>query len=298
MLDRAHRVDLAALVSRDVKLWRENGWFVGLCPFHKEKTGSFKIKDNRFHCFGCGAHGDAIDWTQRRQNLDFPDAVRCLAGMDTVPMLRLVSKQNVPAPSEASPEVTKARGIWRQAVCVRGTPVETYMRARGLSIIPGSIRAIDYYNWHFNVALPVMVVAIQGPTGHIIGVQLTALTPDGTCKAFGDRSRRTEGILAAGAARFAAAGETLGLAEGSEKAIAAMELSGIPTWASLGAGRMHNVLIPRSVKELHLFGDDDEAGRAAVARIAQRYKHVRVIVRFPPEGRGDWDEILLARHNK
>jgi hypothetical protein len=52
-----------------------------LCPFHKEKTPSMKIfKDNRYHCFSCGADGDSIDFLMKRDQVDFINAVKKLAG--------------------------------------------------------------------------------------------------------------------------------------------------------------------------------------------------------------------------
>ena len=54
----------------------------GLCPFHNEKTPSFYVVEDKgfFHCFGCGAHGDAIGFVMRADNLDFVEAVERLAG--------------------------------------------------------------------------------------------------------------------------------------------------------------------------------------------------------------------------
>lgn len=51
------------------------------CPFHGEKTGSCKVWQNRFHCFGCGKHGDAIDLSAQLWSVSFNDAVKGLAEM-------------------------------------------------------------------------------------------------------------------------------------------------------------------------------------------------------------------------
>src|SRR3981189_3620679 len=76
------RISLAALVGRRVKLARRGREYAGLCPFHNEKTPSFYVVDDKnfFHCFGCGAHGDAIGFVMRAENLDFIEAVERLAG--------------------------------------------------------------------------------------------------------------------------------------------------------------------------------------------------------------------------
>lgn len=50
----------------------------GLCPFHQEKTPSFNIKNNKFNCFGCGEHGDAIDFHMKINNVGFIQAVKAM----------------------------------------------------------------------------------------------------------------------------------------------------------------------------------------------------------------------------
>lgn len=75
------RTDLVALIGESVKLVRRGRSFVGLCPFHKEKTPSFHVSPERgmFHCFGCKESGSAIDFVMKTDGLKFPDAVRALA---------------------------------------------------------------------------------------------------------------------------------------------------------------------------------------------------------------------------
>ena len=76
------RISLSGIVARRIKLVRRGREFAGLCPFHHEKTPSFYVVDDKsfFHCFGCGAHGDAIGFVMRVDNLDFIEAVEKLAG--------------------------------------------------------------------------------------------------------------------------------------------------------------------------------------------------------------------------
>lgn len=74
-------MSLADLVGKRVRLTRKGREFGGLCPFHNEKTPSFYVVEDKgfFHCFGCGAHGDAIGWVMRSENLDFIEAIERLA---------------------------------------------------------------------------------------------------------------------------------------------------------------------------------------------------------------------------
>ena len=76
------RVPLAGAIGRRVQLKKRGREFVGLCPFHNEKTPSFTVNEEKgfFHCFGCGAHGDVIGLVMRVDNLSFPEVVERLAG--------------------------------------------------------------------------------------------------------------------------------------------------------------------------------------------------------------------------
>lgn len=73
--------DLLAVVGRSVALRRAGSRWVGLCPFHQEKTGSFHVNPETgfFKCFGCGAGGDVFDFVMRTEKLEFMEALRLLA---------------------------------------------------------------------------------------------------------------------------------------------------------------------------------------------------------------------------
>ena len=73
--------DLVELVSEHVALRRVGTRWVGLCPFHSEKTASFSVNSElgRYYCFGCGVNGDAISFLRETEHLDFPAAVETLA---------------------------------------------------------------------------------------------------------------------------------------------------------------------------------------------------------------------------
>ena len=75
------RTDINDVISTYVTLKRRGRTYVGLCPFHNEKTPSFTVYPDTqsFYCFGCGAGGDAIGFVKRIENLDYVDAVKSLA---------------------------------------------------------------------------------------------------------------------------------------------------------------------------------------------------------------------------
>src|SRR5713226_6051393 len=76
------RCSLADVVGRRVRLTKRGREYVGLCPFHNEKTPSFNVVEDKgfFHCFGCGAHGDVIGFLMQNGGLGFREAVEQLAG--------------------------------------------------------------------------------------------------------------------------------------------------------------------------------------------------------------------------
>lgn len=81
------RVTLSTLIGRTTRLQKAGREYKACCPFHNEKSPSFTVNDEKgfYHCFGCGAHGDAIRWMTDHQGLSFMDAVKELAaeaGMD------------------------------------------------------------------------------------------------------------------------------------------------------------------------------------------------------------------------
>jgi DNA primase len=82
------RIVLADLIGRRVKLKKRGREHEGLCPFHTEKTPSFTVSEDKgfYHCFGCGAHGDAIGFVMRGEGLSFPEAVEKLAGEAGLPV--------------------------------------------------------------------------------------------------------------------------------------------------------------------------------------------------------------------
>jgi DNA primase len=75
------RTHLSGLIAKSVKLQRAGKEWRACCPFHNEKSPSFYVNDDKgfYHCFGCGAHGDAIRWMTDQRGLPFMDAVKELA---------------------------------------------------------------------------------------------------------------------------------------------------------------------------------------------------------------------------
>ncbi|MEX1036592.1 MAG: DNA primase [Sneathiella sp.] len=83
MEELKNRVGLAELVGRRTKLTKKGREYSGLCPFHNEKTPSFTVNEEKgfYHCFGCGANGDLIEFVKQTEGVSFPEAVERLAAI-------------------------------------------------------------------------------------------------------------------------------------------------------------------------------------------------------------------------
>lgn len=96
------RIDLAEVVSSHIQLQRCGAAFKALCPFHEEKTPSFMISkgDKHYHCFGCGAHGDAIAFLMGHLKISFVEAIESLAERFQVTLEKIENSEDTKGPSK------------------------------------------------------------------------------------------------------------------------------------------------------------------------------------------------------
>ncbi len=132
-----NRVAIADLIGRRVRLQRRGREHVGLCPFHNEKTPSFTVSDDKgfFHCFGCGAHGDAVGFVMRSEGLSFPEAVEKLAGEAGLAIPASSPEERQRAQREATLHgVLEAAAAWFEAqlASAAGQAALAYLQGRGL----------------------------------------------------------------------------------------------------------------------------------------------------------------------
>src|SRR3954447_26107223 len=130
------RTPIASVIGRRVRLARSGRQWKGCCPFHGEKTPSFYVYDDHFHCFGCGAHGDVITFLMRAEGASFPEAVERLAAE---------AGMEVPKPTpQAAAREKRARDLYgvlaaaeaayrRRLFLPEGRQALDYLRRRGLS---------------------------------------------------------------------------------------------------------------------------------------------------------------------
>jgi len=93
-------VSLYDIINDEIKLKKSGLYYITKCPFHDEKTPSFKVKqkDNHFKCFGCGAYGDMIDFIVKLKSLSFQDAVRYIASQKNFELEETSNEVEKPQP--------------------------------------------------------------------------------------------------------------------------------------------------------------------------------------------------------
>ncbi|OYV63446.1 MAG: DNA primase [Parcubacteria group bacterium 21-58-10] len=130
------RLSIQDIIAPYVKLRRAGRSMVGLCPFHKEKTGSFHVSLERgtWHCFGCGLGGDGFSFIEKIEGVDFKGALKILAekaGVQITSIYGGKDREDVSKKERLHALMSRA-GEW-YAGNLSGSPAETYAKKRGLS---------------------------------------------------------------------------------------------------------------------------------------------------------------------
>jgi len=132
------RIDLAEVISSHIELHRAGASYKALCPFHEEKSPSFVISkgDKHYHCFGCGAHGDAIAFLMGHLKLSFVEAVESLAERFQVPLEKLTQGEEVKSSNKLllRQVLDKASRIYHYALLHSEEAVSAlhYLQERGM----------------------------------------------------------------------------------------------------------------------------------------------------------------------
>ena len=136
------RADVVEIVGRHVQLKKGGANFMGLCPFHGEKSPSFTVSPSKqfYHCFGCGAHGNAIGFLMEHAGMGFVEAVHDLAGQyglqvpedDASPAERARAAAQRERQSTLSGVLEKAGEAWRKHLKASARAID-YLKGRGLS---------------------------------------------------------------------------------------------------------------------------------------------------------------------
>jgi DNA primase len=149
------RLDILDIVSEHVELRKAGNTHKGLCPFHSEKTPSFTVNQQKqiFHCFGCGAGGDVIQFMIKIKDIEFPEALKILAEQAGVKLNEGNGKysglfeinadalcfyeENLARNGRALEYLTQKRGLTKESIerfhlgCTNGTSLGEHLKGKG-----------------------------------------------------------------------------------------------------------------------------------------------------------------------
>jgi DNA primase len=129
------RLPLVEIVARRVRLTRRGHEHLGLCPFHREKTPSFTVSEGKgfYHCFGCGQHGNAIDFVMATEGLEFAETITRLAELFGLPLPWRAGARG-PAPDRTLLAANEAAARWfaGRLGMAAGAEAAAYLARRGL----------------------------------------------------------------------------------------------------------------------------------------------------------------------
>ena len=277
---------------------RAGATWMARCPAHDDSSPSLAIST--------GSNGKVL--------------VRCHAGCDQRDVIAVLAERGLwdttgkrqsgiarkhrknlerePDP-DAKARTEAALAIWRASQDIAGSLVETYLRSRGITLLPlPSLRFHPALKHASGGIWPAMVaLVVHGETGEALAVHRSFLARDGQGKAPVDPPKMMLGPCRGGVVRLGEPGDVLLVGEGIETCLAAMQATGKPAWAALSTSGLRALDLPRAIAKVIVLADGDEPGEAAAQHCARRWQREGRNVRIarPPSGM-DFNDLLKARN--
>lgn len=307
--------ELSTILGRHTMLKaRGKRELVGLCPFHLESTPSFEVNDAKgtYHCYGCGAGGDAIRALMHLEGMRFRDAVLTLCGGE-LPTISDEDRAKRKADDERhlAERIAIARSICERMVGPVGTPAEVYARARGIiAPLPSDVGFVMTPRWRdrntgeVGPDHPAIAFVARDVCGEVVGVQCVFLADGGRRKYDRVRSdgrkakaKLSFGVIAGSAIRLDAPVEELVVVEGPEDGLTLMQEHGQAVWVAAGTAMLPKMKFPSQVRSVVVGADNDPAGLAAAEAAERAFirRGLRVQVIRPHAGAKDFNDQLLGR---
>ena len=295
---------LSGVVGRAIKLTKAGREWKGCCPFHQEKTPSFYVNDAQgfAHCFGCGWNGDVIRFVMEQIGCAFREAYTRLANADLpkwTPQERskAVAEDNLARLAKEA----DASKFWQAGRAAAGTPAETYLRARGITIaLPDCLRFAEIPSWRnketgeWGRNRPALVCGAVDGTGAVVGIQRIFFPNDDPARGKAD-CKLSLGTIKGSALRLEPAAETIVMCEGPEDGLSVMqEGPGLPVWVPFGTSMMPAVQLPPIVRKVVIAGQNNTPGRIAANKAAVALADRGLLPSFawPNDQFDDWNDQL------
>lgn len=198
-------------------------------------------------------------------------------------------------------DLALCRTIWDGSQRLDGSPAETYLWSRKL-LLEG-VSDIAYHpaapRWKWPKdgepipTHPAMVAVVRDVRGAPKGLHLTFIKPDGSGKAFGDRSRLMFGPVGGHAVQIGRPADgVLAVGEGIETCGAYATLKGLACWPALSTAGVSSFVVPPRVRRLVIAADNDKGGMAAAVALAERAAKVCDVEIDPAPVGQDWAQVL------
>lgn len=332
LLDRAAvvkaRVPIEDVIGKVVSLKKIGNNFAGLCPFHGEHTPSFTVNPKKqfFHCFGCGANGDLLNFVQRKQDITFRDALELLESQNGLKHIAATPATPPPKPvvpqAEDKQRLKRSLDMWAASTALTPeSPVTLYLLGRDI------IRPADYgvgdraindgwpvdlrfmaNCWHDfeRKPFPAMVAPIRGYDGAILTLHRTYLARrgDGSWgKAAVAKTKLVVGSFGPGYIRLGESSDKMLGGEGIETTLSAGQLWKRPGLCFVTAGRMGNIDLPFLCSDFIYAADKGGKGewgeRFAQRGAIEQGQARTVAVRRPrlDADKGDFNDFVRLQAN-
>lgn len=272
------------------------------CPFHADAEPSCKIYPAHFHCFGCGAHGNRVDWLMRVEGMTETEAIAFIKDWPSSPPSIVPN-----GGADAAERLRFVKSIWTSAQPLLGSIAERYLDAtRHIDItkLPADIhRSLRFHRrcvFGPGTYQPCLIALMRDPlTDQPVGIQRIALT---------DRNGRIEKIERrmlgqAGVVKLWPAGAQLVVGEGLETVLAAatrIPFEGaplVPAWAALASKKLAALPVIPGVERLIVLVDNDsnQEGQRAADCVARSWReHGRTVqTLIPPTAGMDFNDLVI-----
>lgn len=292
------------------------------CPHHGGNDG-YRLFEHynetgRGVCNTCGVQSSGLDTLMLATGWSLSEAmkkVEAWLGLEAAQAERAPRPVPVLKP-KVDPAVAyqRLREVWQASVPLKGSVAEKYLEGRGIwaENMPTSLRAhpgLPYVHGKertFYGKFPCLLAPIRNLDKALVSIHRTFLALDGKKAPVPDAKKMmSQHLDLKGCAiqLYPATGDTLGLAEGIETAVAAHCISRMPVWSCVSATLMEQVEVPKNIKRVVIWADRDvsERGLEAATKLADRLEAqgLAVEVYFPPcaipagEKGVDWHDVLL-----